>query len=161
MVNSLIIEINMKSFIALLAIVGFAAAEIGFGPCPDFQGISDFQVGDYLGLWYEVERYEQEFQLNGECVTAQYSANDDGSVRVWNTLEVLAVAPGDENQLFSMEGRAVLADPLADPLVGALNVTFGGEPDVTNYHIIGTDYENFAVVFNCFEILPNITDSEY
>lgn len=150
----------MKSFILLLAIVGFAAAEVGFGPCPDFEAVSDFQVGEYLGLWYEIERIEQEFQLGGECNTAFYTAKDDGSVHVLNSQQYLPTAPGEENSVYSLEGLAVLADPLAVPLIGALNVTFGGEPDATNYHIIGTDYENYSVVFNCVELLPNITNSK-
>lgn len=38
----------------------------------------------YLGRWYEQFRYEASFQKGLEAVTADYSFNDDGSLRVLN-----------------------------------------------------------------------------
>lgn len=38
----------------------------------------------YLGLWYEQERYFAFFQINGKCVTATYTDNMNGTVGVEN-----------------------------------------------------------------------------
>lgn len=39
----------------------------------------------YLGLWYELARYENRFETDCEGVTADYSLRSDGMVRVVNT----------------------------------------------------------------------------
>lgn len=91
------------------------------GACPVHPVHQNFDVPRYLGLWYEYRRYEQQFQRDGECVTAQYSLNEDGSVRVFNSMMV----PPCQNRA-SDTGRAVVAFPDEEPLQGKLNVTFPG-----------------------------------
>jgi lipocalin len=39
-----------------------------------------------LGLWYEYKRYFTFFQLNGKCVTATYTDNQNGTIEVRNYL---------------------------------------------------------------------------
>lgn len=53
-----------------------------------------------------------------------------------------------------MTGTAVLVDPSADPLVGKLAVAFDPKtPGTTaNYWVLGTDYDNFAIVWNCYNL---------
>lgn len=43
----------------------------------------------YLGKWYEQEKYPQIFQVGGRCTTAEYSLNDDGTVHVLNTEQIM------------------------------------------------------------------------
>ena len=38
----------------------------------------------YIGKWYEAERYFAFFEFGGKCVTATYSLNDNGTVSVVN-----------------------------------------------------------------------------
>jgi len=38
----------------------------------------------YLGEWYEVERYFAWFEFGGKCVTANYSLNEDSSMKIIN-----------------------------------------------------------------------------
>jgi lipocalin len=72
-----------------------------------------------LGVWYEEKRYDDEFQAEADCVSAEYRLNTDGSVAVRNSLFWL------QNQTFhQMNGRALIAFPNADNLEGRLNVTF-------------------------------------
>ncbi len=42
-------------------------------------------LNSYLGRWYEQGRYEQRFQKGCEGVTADYSLNNDGTIKVLNT----------------------------------------------------------------------------
>jgi apolipoprotein D and lipocalin family protein len=74
-----------------------------------------------LGVWYELERYDNVDQPNGDCVTASYDVNEDGSVRVENSMTTLS-----NGQVLTLIGRAVLSFPDSDPLMAKLNVSFFG-----------------------------------
>ncbi|KFB53446.1 AGAP013318-PA-like protein [Anopheles sinensis] len=127
-----------------------SAQQVGIGACPNPPVHINFDVSRYLGLWYEIRRYEQVFQLGGECVTAEYSLNADGSVRVFNSM---VVPPAQARS--SDTGRAVIAFPDESPLEAKLNVTFGTNPDIdisANYWVLGTDYDSYAVVWGCFGV---------
>ena len=51
----------------------------------------------------------------------------------------------------SINGKAILANPTADPLEGKLIVSFNGRPAATeaNYWVLDTDYDNYSIVWNC------------
>jgi apolipoprotein D and lipocalin family protein len=112
----------MKIFITLVALAALSHAELFDRPCrtPDQLGVKTrFTPTLYTGIWYEIERYEQVFQAGGECVTAQYTANANGSINVFNQAFVIA-----NNTRVSDTGLAVLSFPNEDPLRAMLNVTF-------------------------------------
>lgn len=46
--------------------------------------VSDFDIGRYLGKWYEIARLDHSFERGLEQVTAGYSLRDDGGVDVIN-----------------------------------------------------------------------------
>ena len=123
--------------VVLVALVAASNAIIFDRPCrQDISVRNDFNVRQYLGVWYEIERYEQIFQLDADCVTAQYTANADGSVRVINRARNLA--NGTNIEAF---GTAVLSFPNESPLRGMLNVTFDEFPFVpssSNYWVVST-----------------------
>ncbi|EAT38565.1 AAEL009559-PA [Aedes aegypti] len=150
----------MKSVIAVvfcLSIGSSLAQIISIGQCSSPAVVQDFDVEAYLGLWYEVSRYEQTFQRNGECVTAEYSLNADGSVRVQNRMLVPPSGQFDEDI-----GRAVISFPQEDPLQAKLNVSFGGMPPIkSNYWVLDTDYTSFAFVWSCFPVSDNIKGESY
>lgn len=43
-----------------------------------------FELEKYLGTWYEIARFDHRFERGLQFVTATYSLNDDGSIRVLN-----------------------------------------------------------------------------
>ncbi|KAF2748258.1 Calycin-like protein, partial [Sporormia fimetaria CBS 119925] len=51
-----------------------------FYPIPD----PSFKLDTYLGKWYQVAGYSFRETAGGECITAQYSLNPNGTVRVNN-----------------------------------------------------------------------------
>lgn len=110
------------AFVLCLSVETSFAQIINIGQCPeDVEVVQNFDVEAYLGQWYEISRYEQTFQRNGECTQAHYSVNDDGSVRVQNRQLV------PPSSLFEQEiGRAVISFPDEDPLQAKLNVSFRG-----------------------------------
>lgn len=107
-------------------------------------------LAQYIGKWYEIERYEVYFQRGSECVNAVLTKAEDGSVIVENS------SIKNQQPRTTATGTATLADPTADPLVGKLIVTFSGRtPETTaNYQILDTDYENYSIVWNCRD-MPN------
>ena len=66
--------------------VGYLTMRIsGSGYCPNPELVADFDPDAYLGVWYELRRDKDIPFETGECVTAEYSLNDNGTVRVSNT----------------------------------------------------------------------------
>uniref|UniRef100_A0A336LB91 Apolipoprotein D n=1 Tax=Culicoides sonorensis TaxID=179676 RepID=A0A336LB91_CULSO len=120
------------------------------GQCDeDREVVQDFQVVDYLGVWYEQERYEQTFQIEFDCVTASYSLNDNGTVRVLN--ENLMVQ--NEFLYTSVLGWAIPSFPDEEPLQAKLNVSFFGQPnDRVNYQVLATDYRTYTLIWSCSNI---------
>jgi apolipoprotein D and lipocalin family protein len=73
----------------------------------------------YLGIWYEIERYDQPFQISTDCVTALYGLFNNGLIRVTNQGRFL-----DNNTKTAAEGLAALSFPRFVPLIGELRVSF-------------------------------------
>lgn len=46
--------------------------------------VSPFKKESYLGKWYEIARFDFKFEKNLNNVTADYSLNSDGSIKVLN-----------------------------------------------------------------------------
>lgn len=103
--------------------------------------IDNFQLERYLGQWYEIARLDHSFERGLEQVTATYSLNQDGSVRVLNrgfsTLK---------QQWQEAEGRAQFVE---SPQVGRLKVSFFG-PFYGGYNIVELDknYQHALIVGN-------------
>ena len=77
-----------------------------------------FDLHQYLGHWYEIARLDNRFQRGLERVTATYSLQEDGSIRVenagWNS---------QKKQKSTIVGNAKF---VSDPQVGHLKVSFWG-----------------------------------
>lgn len=156
----LFIDIRMKSVLLLVVAVFSACSAVPIAEnCPLYVfPVIGFHLPSYLGPWYEIQRYEQDFQAGGDCVNAYYDTYPNGSVSIYNSMIVLGAPP----TLHDVYGLGVVAWPEADPVQGILNVTFtGGPPDTANYRIIGTDYVNYAVVYNCVDIITNVSERKF
>jgi apolipoprotein D and lipocalin family protein len=76
----------MKTFgILLLAAVSF----VGFtamrpAPKPKASPVSPFDVKEYTGKWYEIARLDHTFEKNLSNVTATYTLDEDGKIKVVN-----------------------------------------------------------------------------
>jgi apolipoprotein D and lipocalin family protein len=112
----------MKYLVAVLIFATFANSEIFERNCrtPDELGVkTGFTPAQYLGIWYEIERYEQSFQVGGDCVRAQYTLKADGSIDVLNQAVLL-----NNNTRIEAQGVARISFPDETPLRAQLNVTF-------------------------------------
>ena len=112
-VLNLIISAMKSLFIATLlaAVIPLTACSKDF----DNSTVKEFDLSRYLGLWYEIARYDHSFERGMDNTMAQYILQDDGTVVVLNT--------GWKNGKFKLaEGKAKYKDPEGDP--GHLRVSF-------------------------------------
>ncbi len=126
----------MKQAIAILASI-FTLAACAGKPVP-VEPVSDFDVQDYLGTWYEIARLDHSFERGLSNVTANYSFRDDGKIRVINRGFDAEKGSYDE-----AEGKAKFAE---DETTGALKVSFFG-PFYGNYIIFELDRPDYQYAF--------------
>jgi lipocalin len=81
----------------------------------DNSTVKEFDLSRYLGVWYEIARYDHSFERGMDNTMAQYILQEDGKVVVLNT--------GWKDGKFKLaEGKAKYPDPTGEP--GALRVSF-------------------------------------
>lgn len=106
--------------------------------------IDNIDANQYLGIWYEIARLDHSFERGLEQVTANYSLNDDGSIKVVNR-----GYDANKKEWKEAIGKALFVDPPnADgSRTGRLKVSFFG-PIYGTYNIIELDkpYYNYALV---------------
>lgn len=77
--------------------------------------VEKFDLNRYLGMWYEVARYNHSFERGMDNTMAEYILQDDGTVAVINS--------GWKNGKFKVaKGKAKYPDPTSKP--GGLKVSF-------------------------------------
>ena len=96
--------------------------------------IDNLDLGRYLGMWYEIARFDHRFERDMENVTAEYLLRDDGKIDVINS--------GWRNgRLKVANGKARQTEPVSDP--AHLEVSFFG-PFYNDYNILMVD-KNYKV----------------
>jgi apolipoprotein D and lipocalin family protein len=88
----------------------------------------DVDLDRYLGLWYELARYDARFERGCEAATAEYARRPDRLISVLNTCRLNAL----DGRKRSVVGRA---RPLAGSGNAKLRVSFFG-PFFGNYWIL-------------------------
>ena len=119
---------KMKHFLISGIVSSVAAALTGCGSTSDIAAVQNFQPDRYMGTWYEIARLPQYFERDLDEVKAQYTLNDDGTIRVVNS----GVKNGKPQ---SITGKAKLKHPDAKPQTGELRVSFFW-PFYSDYRVI-------------------------
>ena len=102
------------------------------------KAIKPFTIDKYLGTWYEIARMDFVFERNLNNTTAQYSVNNDGSIKVVNRGFNYKTM-----QWKQVEGKAKFVD---DSQIAMLKVSFFG-PFYSGYNVIALDSEyKYALV---------------
>src|SRR5690554_1897579 len=78
--------------------------------------VQPFELERYLGKWYEIARKDFKYEKNLDNVTADYSLNKNGSIRVVNRGYDIVKEEWKESV-----GKA---KPVGDPKEGRLKVSF-------------------------------------
>jgi apolipoprotein D and lipocalin family protein len=100
--------------------------------------VTDFDLNKYMGKWYEIARLDHRFERGLEKVSATYSMNSDGSVRVANR-----GFSTKSNEWKDAIGKAKFA---GDKNIGHLKVSFFG-PFYGSYVIFFLDKERYQHAF--------------
>lgn len=106
--------------------------------------VRSFDSNQYLGTWYEIARLDNRFEEGLEQVTAQYSLQEDGTIKVVNR----GYDP-EKKKWNEAVGKAKFVDPANQDgsRTGRLKVSFFG-PFYGDYNILEVDkpYYNYAMV---------------
>ena len=124
----------MKAFVTLFGfflLVGCTGVPEGIVP------VSNFELKPYLGVWHEVARLDHRFERGLSRITATYSLNPDGSVKVMNRGWDSAQGKWKE-----AEGRAVFVGASNE---GRLKVSFFG-PFYGAYNIIEFEPQSYSMI---------------
>lgn len=127
----------MKINFKIATIVFSIGLTILFNSCSfipkNAKAVESFNVDRYLGVWYEIARFDFRFEKDLDNVSAQYSLNEKGNVRVLNS--------GYNYE----EGIWKKADGIAkfrgNKSIAALKVSFFG-PFYAGYNVVALD-ENY------------------
>ena len=94
----------------------------------------------YLGKWFELARHENRFEKGLDAVTADYSLDEDGTIRIVNS----GRQGGPKGEKSSVEGHALVADKATN---AKLRVSFLGPFYTGSYWVLdhGDDYD-WAIV---------------
>ena len=76
--------IKVIFFVIFSLTVSHISANIVRGKCANVNMLKNFQVGDYSGKWYEINRFDVIFERSLKCVTAEYGPINDTHVTVRN-----------------------------------------------------------------------------
>ena len=126
----------MKRVLCLLLFGVCGCAQIPKGVI----AVKGFDVQRYLGTWYEIARLDHSFERGLIDITATYSLNEDGSLRVVNRGFDPKI-----NRWKQAEGRAYL---VSRSDIGRLKVSFFG-PFYGGYNILEIDEHNYSYALIC------------
>ncbi|MCK5873818.1 MAG: lipocalin family protein [Alcanivoracaceae bacterium] len=116
----------------VLLLAGCTGVPEGISP------VKDFELTRYLGAWHEIARLDHSFERGMSQVSADYSLNDDGSVKVVNRGYL---AEKDEWKEAIGKAKFVGAED-----VGHLKVSFFG-PFYGGYVIYALDHQGYQYAF--------------
>lgn len=136
--------------ILTLSALAWASAQIpNLGFCPEYIPMANFDMERFLGVWYEAERYFQLSEVVSRCVMTNYTKGTDGRYHVSN--QVTNRFTGVKRIL---DGEIKPAASKAEE--GKLQVKYTTIPltPETKYSVLETDYDSYAVLWNCQGIGP-------
>lgn len=105
-----------------------------FGACQTIPtsavAVKSFDKERYLGHWYEIARLDFKFEKDLNNTTANYSVNEDGTIKVLNR--------GYNYKKMEWKEAVGKAKFVSDPTIAMLKVSFFG-PFYSGYNVIALD----------------------
>lgn len=93
--------------------------------------VKNFQADKYLGKWYEIARFDNSFEKGMTNVYAEYSLNQDGTIKVVNS----GITPSSGKRSYATG----VAKFVENKNIGYLKVSFFG-PFYSAYVVFKLDY---------------------
>ena len=120
-----------KRGVLCLLIFSLASGLLACATIPEgARAVTPFAKEKYLGKWYEIARLDFRFERDLNNTTAEYSANDDGSIRVVNR--------GYNYKTNEWKEAVGKAKFVSDENTAMLKVSFFG-PFYSGYNVIALD----------------------
>lgn len=124
----------MKNKIRPLSLASWVAISSLFASCSSIpkntKPVDNFELKRYLGIWYEIARFDFRFEKDLDNTSAQYWLDKDGEVVVFNSGYNYK-----KEKWVKAKGRAKFR---GDKSVAALKVSFFG-PFYSGYNVIAVD----------------------
>lgn len=124
--------VRLTTFLVLFLLTGC------LGTPDNIEPVTEFELKQYLGTWYEIARLNHSFERGLERVSANYSLREDGGIRVLNK-----GFSSRDNAWREAEGKAYFVK--ADD-TGHLKVSFFG-PFYSSYVIFELDQSDYQYAF--------------
>ncbi|CAL4108296.1 unnamed protein product, partial [Meganyctiphanes norvegica] len=133
---------------------GWGKPEVG--TCPDIPVMEDFDISKVYGRWYDVAHNHWLF---GEpsicCVTADYSEIDGADMASVQSEELRVLGSSTHLQV---NGVAQHTDNPGQFEFYVPEVENPPSDGTSNYNFIATDYENYACVYECMQVEPELME---
>lgn len=116
---------------------------------PHLKTVDSVNINKYLGTWYEIARYEHFFEKGCKNVTANYSLNEDNSLKVVNKCTKI-----DTNKKSSATGIAYATNESNSKLKVSFFRPFYGDywvlmlDDSYKYAVIGTPSREYLWILS-------------
>lgn len=136
----------MKAAVAvmMMAVVATTAGhDWGWGACPSTQPFPNLDVDRFLGLWYVI----QQTDTTSSCLTMNYTRTSPNQLRAAKSRQLLVLDSLSIEHTNSYTAKLDVPDfdnPAAMRVKWPLNLA--GKAD---YSVLDTDYDTYAVVFEC------------
>lgn len=121
---------QLNAFVALLISTAFLFCCSCVSIPDGVNAVKPFELNRYLGKWYEIARMDFKHEKNLNNVTAEYSLNEDGSVKVNNR--------GFDYVKNEWKQSIGKAKPYDNPDEARLKVSFFG-PFYSGYNVVALD----------------------
>jgi apolipoprotein D and lipocalin family protein len=116
--------INLNSILLISIMI------IGFCSCSTFPkgavAVDNFNKEKYLGKWYEIARLDFKFEKNLNNTTAEYSLNENGTIKVdnngYNTMKKKWVQSIGKAKFVNDDTQGMLKVSFFGPFYGGYNV---------------------------------------
>ncbi|XP_040921827.1 apolipoprotein Db isoform X2 [Toxotes jaculatrix] len=127
----------MSAVCLLLLMLPLVSAQTyHWGPCPTPKVQPNFNLQQYLGRWYEIEKLPASFE-RGKCIEANYAIRKDGTIQVLNSQFY-------KDKVRIAEGTAVVQDPREQARLG---VSF-------SYYVLRLFHVDYAWILGRSRFLP-------
>lgn len=116
---------------------------------PHLKTVDSVNINKYLGTWYEIARYEHFFEKGCKNVTANYSLNEDNSLKVVNKCTKI-----DTNKKSSATGIAYATNKSNSKLKVSFFRPFYGDywvlmlDDSYKYAVVGTPSREYLWILS-------------
>ncbi|CAH0594386.1 unnamed protein product [Chrysodeixis includens] len=111
------------------------------GACPESKPVENFNLTAYQGVWYEISKIPIPSEGSGQCSQAEYTLVGD-EVKLRNS----HVIDGEQKYLDGVARPAPDAGTSAKFIV---TFQFGEITSNSPLSVLATDYENYAIAYNC------------